>query len=156
MSHRNIFVTLILVTAITHTPSIHADTTLSDEIRAQDKALFDAFNQCQPDVWRLYLDKDVEFYQDNDDPTYSRAELEPSFLDRCKAGGNANLIREFVPESHEVHPIQGVGAVQFGKHRFSLKTENGEWQVVAEPRFVHLWEQQGTQWRIIRVISYDH
>ncbi|WP_414830439.1 nuclear transport factor 2 family protein [Alteromonas sp. H39] len=133
-----------------------ANPSLSDVIKAQDKALFDAFNQCQPDIWRRYLDENVEFYQDNDDPTFTRSELEPSFLDRCKEGGNANLIREFVPESHEVHPIQGVGAVQFGKHRFSLQTDSGEWQVVAEPRFVHLWENDGKQWRVIRVISYDH
>ena len=147
---------VILATVTLASGTAFANPSLSDVIKAQDKALFDAFNQCKPDVWRLYLDKNVEFYQDNDDPTYTRAELEPSFLDRCKAGGSANLIREFIPESHEVHPIQGIGAVQFGKHRFSLQTESDKWQVVAEPRFVHLWQKEGEQWRIIRVISYDH
>ncbi len=129
---------------------------LSDEIRQQDARLFSAFNNCEPQKWRRYLAKDIEFYQDNDDPTYSRSELEPAFLDRCKEGQSASLIREFVPEGHEVHPIQGVGAVQFGTHRFLLKQADGSMSEVARPRFVHLWKKEQGQWRIIRVISYDH
>lgn len=129
---------------------------LSALIKEKDAALFTAFNECNPEGWRTYLDEDIEFYQDNDDPTFSRAELEPAFLDRCKGDGPANLIREFIPDSHEVHPIQGVGAVQFGAHRFLLRHEDGRLEEVARPRFVHLWRKDGENWQIIRVISYDH
>ncbi len=135
---------------------VNAATKLSSVIRQQDAQLFAAFNHCEPEKWRQYLDKDIEFYQDNDDPTFSRTELEKAFLDRCKDGRGANLIREFVPQGHEVHPIQGVGAVQFGTHRFLLKQEDGSFTEVARPRFVHLWKKENEQWRVIRVISYDH
>ncbi|MBD3584178.1 nuclear transport factor 2 family protein [Salinimonas sp. HHU 13199] len=135
--------------------SVHAKESLSDTIKQQDKALFEAFNQCNPEKWRQYLAPNIEFYQDNDAPTYSRDELEPSFLDRCTAGKQASLIRRFIPEAHEVHPIEGVGAVQFGAHRFLIK-EGASFKEVARPRFVHLWEKKDDKWQIIRVISYDH
>ena len=34
-------------------------------------------------------------------------EFEPTFSDRCKENGTRILVREFVPESHEVQPNSG-------------------------------------------------
>lgn len=136
--------------------SSEADDTLRDAILAQDRALFAAFNTCNLEHWRRYLTEDVEFYQDNDQVTTTRAQLEPSFLDRCDDEGNAGLQRELIATSVEVHPIQGYGAVEIGSHRFWVMKDGKRSEVVSTPRFVHLWRSKGGQWQITRVISYGH
>lgn len=132
------------------------DTALYRTIMELDSTFFAAFNRCDLDAWRPFLAEDVEFYQDNDDVTRTRAALEPSFLDRCGPDGVPRVRRELVTESVEVHPIQGVGAVQFGAHRFWVVVPGQADELGGTPRFVHLWEHRDSQWRIIRVISYGH
>jgi hypothetical protein len=132
------------------------DTALHRTIVELDSTFFAAFNRCDLVTWRQFLAEDVEFYQDNDDATRTRAALEPSFLDRCSPNGAARVRRELVPESVEVYPIQGVGAVQFGAHRFWVAVPGQPDDLGSTPRFVHLWDQQDSGWRITRVISSGH
>ena len=129
---------------------------LKETILALDSALFGAFNACDLEQWKGFLDENIEFYQDNDDVTTTRKALEASFLDRCDAAGRASLQRELVLETVEVHPIQGYGAVQLGAHRFWLMRDGIRDQLASTPRFVHLWRHQDGVWRITRVISYGH
>ncbi|MCH9650045.1 MAG: nuclear transport factor 2 family protein [Deltaproteobacteria bacterium] len=129
---------------------------LRDTIQALDKQLFDAFNACDLDTFRQFLAEDVEFYQDNDDVTVTRAALEPSFKDRCRPDNAVKLRRELVLESVEVHPIQGYGAVQLGAHQFWVVNSGEPDQLGSTPRFVHLWRNTDGTWEITRVISYGH
>ncbi len=133
-----------------------SEQSLKETILALDSALFSAFNSCDIDRWRGFLDENIEFYQDNDDVTTTREELEASFLDRCDAAGRANLQRELVLETVEVHPIQGYGAVQIGSHRFWIMVDGSRDQLASTPKFVHLWRNRDGVWRITRVISYGH
>ncbi|MEO6447046.1 MAG: nuclear transport factor 2 family protein [Gemmatimonadaceae bacterium] len=134
---------------------VHAPT-LRDTIMALDKIFFDAFNACDLETWKPYLAEDIEFYQDNDDVTTTREQLEPSFLDRCRDGNVATVRRELVPESAEVHPIQGYGAEQMGAHRFYVVKQGSADELGGTPRFVHLWRRGLSGWQITRVISYGH
>lgn len=129
---------------------------LRETVLALDKALFDAFNACDLETWKSYLADEIEFYQDNDSVTTTRAQLEPSFVDRCGPDGAATLRRELVPETVEVHPIQGYGAVQLGSHRFRVVGNGEPDRIVGTPKFVHLWRNAGGTWQITRVISYGH
>ncbi len=124
--------------------------------RGQDKALFDAYNACDLDTFRNYLDEGIEFYQDNDDVTTSRDALEVSFKQHCGPGHVAKQRRELVPGTLEVHPIQGYGAVEMGAHRFCEVGPDGQARKCAMLRFVHLWHDDNGHWRITRVISYGH
>jgi hypothetical protein len=136
-----------------HTPPVDS---LHDTIMLQDKALFDAFNACDLQTFNQYLAEDIEFYQDNDDVTVTRSQLEPSFKSRCSADNPVKLRRELVADSVEVHPMQGYGAVQFGAHQFWLMTEGAPDQLGSTPKFVHLWRNVAGSWQITRVISYGH
>ena len=146
---------LALISAVALAPTDSAETGLTRTVLEQDRQLFRAFNTCDLAAWRQSIAEDVEFYQDNDEVTTTRAALEPSFLDRCSEDGVANLRRELVSETVEVHPIQGYGAVQLGSHRFFVVAD-GRKELVAEPRFVHLWRHADGRWEITRVISYSH
>lgn len=129
---------------------------LRDTIAAQDKALFGAYNACDLDTFRNYMDENIEFYQDNDEVTTTRDALEVSFKQHCGPGHVAKQRRELVPGTLEVHPIKGYGAVEMGAHRFCEVNPGGEVQKCATPRFVHLWHNDNGHWRITRVISYGH
>lgn len=148
--------TLLILVMLTTSTQAQTTPTLHDTILALDKALFDAFNSCDLETWKKYLAEDIEFYQDNDDVTTTRDELEPSFKDRCNENGEATLRRELLPETVEVFPIKGYGAVQFGTHRFWIVKTGAPDQLASTPRFVHLWRNQDGVWQITRVISYDH
>ena len=131
-------------------------TELRDTILALDSALFDAFNSCDLQRWRTYLDEQIEFYQDNDDVTMTRDQLEPSFRGRCDEARVGRLQRELLQDSIDVHPIQGYGAVQLGTHRFWIVEEGRAPRIASTPRFVHLWQNRDGRWQITRVISYGH
>lgn len=149
-------VTALALPAYAQTSDMTQHDALRDTIIALDGQLFDAFNSCDLGSFRRYLDEDVEFYQDNDDVTTTRAELEPTFIKRCTEGSGSRLRRELLPTTVEVHPIQGYGAVMFGTHRFWVIVDGEPDELASTPRFVHLWHNQGGRWRITRVISYGH
>ncbi|MEZ4415948.1 MAG: nuclear transport factor 2 family protein [Gemmatimonadota bacterium] len=138
------------------TPETVDPTSLQDTIMSLDRALFDAFNRCDLVAFRTYLDENIEFYQDNDDVTTTRDELEPTFRSRCADGKASRLRRELLPETVEVHPIQGYGAVQLGTHRFWVTAAGEPDHLASTPRFVHLWHNRDGRWRITRVISFGH
>ncbi len=142
--------------AMTASTSNQPEVALRTKILALDKAFFDAFNACDLETWKRYLAEDVEFYQDNDDVTTSRDALERSFRSRCGTNNVAKLRRELLPETVEVHPIKGFGAVQLGTHRFWKVTAGEPDQLMATPKFIHLWRNKGGAWQITRVISYSH
>lgn len=56
------------------------------------------------------------------------------------------------PGSLRVYPIEGVGAVQMGVHRFD---ERGA-STSTLTRFVHVWRFDRGAWRLARVLSLDH
>lgn len=149
------FIILSVLSCTVHAKPVQPSS-LHDSIVALDKALFKAFNTCDLEAWKSYLAEDIEFYQDNDEVTTSRKELEPSFLDRCDEDNLATLQRELIPESVEVHLIKGYGAVQFGTHHFWVVENNVPNKLVAKPKFVHLWRNKNGTWQITRVISYGH
>lgn len=146
---------LMLFTATALAQTVQ-DQPLRKTILALDKALFDALNACDLETWKHYLADDIEFYQDNDNVTTTREQLEPSFMDRCGPNKIARLRRELVVETVEVHPIQGYGAVQLGSHRFFIVRSGEPDQLGGTPKFVHLWRNAGGVWQITRVISYGH
>lgn len=147
---------LLMLFTVTARAQTVQDQSLHETILALDKALFDAFNACDLETWKHYLADDIEFYQDNDNVTTTREQLEPSFMDRCGPDKIAKLRRELVMETAEVHPIQGYGAVQLGSHRFFVVRSGEPDQPVGTPKFVHLWRNAGGTWQITRVISYGH
>jgi len=70
------------------------------------------------------------------------------------AKNNNGLRRELVKGSLEIYPIPGYGAMEIGEHKF-CHLENGK-QDCGTFKFVHIWEKKNGEWKISRVVSYDH
>lgn len=126
-------------------PGLHA------EIARMDKAMFDAFNAHDIDGVMALFSEDLEFYHDKGGLLRyedTRNGMKGNF------DQNNGLRRDLVPGSLEVYPINNYGAVEIGAHRF-CHVEDGK-DDCGVLKFVHVWRKTGDQWKITRVVSYDH
>jgi ketosteroid isomerase-like protein len=125
---------------------------LFQTISALDKQLFDAVNRCDMAKVASFWAEDVEFYHDKDGLTIGREKVVASIKNNLCG----KMKRELVPGTLEVYPLNGYGAVEIGVHRF-LHPWAQDHGVVGEAKFIHVWQQsKDGQWKITRVISYDH
>lgn len=133
----------------TYTPESKA---LYDTIAYMDSVLFDAFNKRKTEKFRNMFTKDLEFYHDEGGLTGYQHTVD--FMESTAANKNNDLRRELVEGSLEVYPVKDYGAIQVGRHRF-CHTENGK-QDCGTFKFVHIWKKIDNEWKISRVVSYDH
>ena len=124
---------------------------LFDNVAKLDSALFAAYNSKNIDLMKTYFTNDLEWYQDNGglidfEKVFSNFK---SIFDR-----DYDLKRNLIKESLEVHPIEGYGAIEIGKHQFK-HIENGKLEV-GTFKFLMIWKNDNGNWKISRVVSYDH
>lgn len=121
---------------------------LFDELAAMDRLVFEnAFVTCDADTFRSLFTDDAEFYHDVAGPTFGK---DVWTLKGCPADDGVR--RVLVPGSLEVYPMAGYGAIQMGEHWFV--EEGAKTSTLA--KFVHLWRLEDGEWRIARVLSFDH
>jgi hypothetical protein len=126
---------------------------LFEELARMDSLLFDAsFASCDASRANAIFADDVEFY--HDEAGFSSGEQVRENTRRLTAScpGARGITRTIVPGSLRVYPIESYGAVQVGIHRFD---EHGA-ATSTLAQFVHLWRLQDGQWRLARVLSFDH
>ncbi len=124
---------------------------LFDSIAHMDSVLFHAFNKRDTATFKSLFTTDLEFYHDKGGLTGYQHTVD--FM-RSVTVNKSDLRRDLVPESLEVYPIGDYGAVQIGSHRF-CHSENGK-QDCGTFKFIHIWKRIRGEWKISRVISYDH
>jgi hypothetical protein len=127
------------------------DSELKTEILKMDSILFNAFNKRDTSLFKEFFAKDLEFYHDKTGLTGFDHTI--SFMRNTAQPGN-DLRRELVKGSSEIFSVPGYGAMQIGQHRF-CHTENGK-QDCGIFKFVHIWQYKNGQWKISRIVSYDH
>ncbi|MFC6634753.1 nuclear transport factor 2 family protein [Microbulbifer taiwanensis] len=131
------------------------------EITDADRKLFDAvFNNCDLEASQGLVTDDFEFYHDkwgkNAD---SGAEFLSSVADMCKGrqnGRNVKARRKLVAGSVEIYPLKNFGAIQIGIHKFYGLPQGKEPVLRESGRFTHVWQKVDGQWKLARVLSYDH
>ena len=129
---------------------------LYKKIAELDRKFFDAFNACDTATMRDLMEPGVEFYQDNDQTTYSRDQLEPSFRDRCGKDNVSKLRRELIPSSMQVYVLRDYGAMQLAQHNFFIMENGAKGKLAASPKMVDIWRNDHGHWAISRIISYGH
>jgi hypothetical protein len=124
---------------------------LFNKVAQLDSSLFAAYNSKKLDLMKTYFTNDLEWYQDNG-----------GLIDFEKVFKNFNSIfnrdydlkRNLIKESLEVHPIEDYGAIEIGKHQFKY-IENGKLEI-GTFKFLMIWKNDNGNWKISRVVSYDH
>lgn len=127
------------------------ESVLYKKIAQLDSALFSAYNSKNLNQMKTYFTKDLEWYQDNG----GLIDFEKVFTNfQSIFNREYTLTRSLIKESLEVHPIEGYGAIEVGSHQFS-HIENGKLEV-GTFKFLMIWKNDKGNWKISRVISYDH
>lgn len=121
------------------------------EIAHMDSVLFNAFNNHDAEKMSTMFTKDLEFYHDKNGLSGYRQTVEA--FGRLFNQDNG-MRREIVKGSLEIYPINNYGAVETGLHTF-YHFEEGK-QIEGTFKFIHLWKKENGQWKISRIISYDH
>ena len=124
---------------------------LYNEIARMDSVLFTAFNNKDIATIKNLFSKDLEFYHDKSGLTNYDQNIK-AFEEN--ASKNNGLRRTLVAGSMNVYPIPGYGALQTGEHVFCHE-ENGKTDC-GTFKFDHIWKKTNGEWKLTRVISYDH
>lgn len=145
--------TLVIIFSITLSQFARAQASdeLYRKIESLDSAVFRAFNTCDIETLKSMFTHDLEFYHDKDGLTGYDHTVKAIKLNCDRKLG---LVRTLVPGSMEVYPIGDYGAVQIAAHRF-CHMENGK-EDCGTFKFVHVWKNDNGNWKISRVVSYDH
>ncbi len=119
-------------------------------VRSLDAKLFEAYNRCDLTTLGAMVSDDLEFYHDLTGLSVGKA----PFLAAIKQNVCGKVERELLPQTLEVYPLKGFGAVEIGIHRFHhpAHPEDG----MGDAKFVTLWHNDHGVWRITRTISYEH
>jgi len=126
---------------------------LTRKIAYMDSVFFYAFNTCDVNMSKSLFTEDLEFYHDAGGLTNYTQNVN-SILQRCNR--ETKVRRELVKGSLEVFPIKDFGAIQIGSHRFYYTDKGQEEKLDGTFKFVHIWKNVNGDWKISRVISYDH
>ncbi len=127
--------------------------TLYDTIAHMDGVMFNAFNEHDFEKLKKTFSEDLEFYHDKD----GLAGYEKTMLNFKRLFDDEKLItlkRKLVPGSLEVFPIGSYGAVEICRHQF-CHIENGT-NDCGIFRNIMIWQRTNGEWKVTRVISFDH
>lgn len=146
------------VTAQSSGSKTSASRQVFEELAVKDSELFDTiFNKCNVERLTELITEDFEFYHDKSGQVAkSGKEFVDSIRNLCerqRTGLDYRARRVLERNSLAVYPLNNYGAVQMGVHRFYplIKGKSNE---IA--KFTHLWKKENGEWRLARVLSYDH
>jgi hypothetical protein len=125
-----------------------------NQVKALDAKIFEAYNSCDLATLAEMVDDNLEFYHDKTGLSIGKA----SFVNAIKINICHKVRRELVASSLEVYPLQDYGAIEVGRHTFCNMAETPvcKDETNGLGKFFMLWQKQGDQFRLTRVVSYDH
>ena len=130
------------------------------ELKTRDSLLFSlGYNHCDTVQFRRLLSDDFEFYHDQGGITDSKASFIQNIPNLCKMEYKAS--RVLIEPSLEVSVLYQnngtiYGAVQQGTHEFYEESPGNPKKLSSTARFIHLWILEDGNWRLKRVLSFDH
>ncbi len=132
---------------------------LFDLLKAKDSLVFNiAFNNCDTALFRILLSEDLEFYHDQSGFSDSKEMFIQSFPNLCQM--NYKPIRVLADNSLQVFPLHNndrlYGAIQTGIHEFYGMIEGKPRYLTSTAKFTHVWILEKGDWKLKRILSYDH
>jgi hypothetical protein len=124
------------------------------QIKALDEKLFQAYNNCDLATLSELVDENLEFYHDKGGLSLGKA----NFITAIKNNICHKVRRQLVAPSLQVYPLENYGVIELGEHTFCNMAETPvcKDETNGIGKFFMLWQKQGEQYRLTRVISYDH
>ena len=131
---------------------------LFDQISHMDSLYFTAQNNCDLKEYSSYLSEDFEFFHDKSGYTASKDNEIKDMSVFCGDEQRARqpLRRALVKGSLKVYPMENYGALQIAKHVFYLQINDGTEKIIGSGKLTALWKLINEEWKLTRVISFDH
>jgi len=124
-----------------------------------DSLIFDVgFNTCDLSHYKSIVSKDLEFYHDKGGITSGEEAFTASIKNNI-CGGPNKVKRELISNTLKVYPLYNQNVlyafIEEGEHEFS-ELYQGKWNKGSRAKFTILWILEGKDWKMKRVLSYDH
>jgi hypothetical protein len=107
-----------------------------------------------------FFAEDVEFYHDKGGPKLGLENLRAVSEKGLCGNENWHLRREVVAGTVRVFPMENnrtpYGAILSGEHVFYINEKGKPEYLDGRARFTHLWLLKDGQWKMARILSYDH
>lgn len=162
INYKVVFLILIMtVSCIQPTQAQIAESSeLFKTLTNKDSLLFnEGFNQCNIQVTKNLVSKDLEFYHDASG-IQNRKEFFNAIKRNICSSPDRKPIRKLVLGTLKVFPLEDngqiYGAIQKGIHQFYLKEPGKDLYLTSTAKFTHLWILKEGDWKLKTVLSYDH
>jgi hypothetical protein len=133
---------------------------LSSTILQKDSLFWRAYNTCDTEAFSQFLTNDVEFYHDKGGITLGFQMLLANMKKNLCGSNNFRLRREAIEGTVKVFPLQNsnviYGAILSGDHVFYVLEQDKKERLDGQAKFSHLWLLKDGEWRMARILSYDH
>jgi hypothetical protein len=133
---------------------LNPNSAIYSQVKGLDERIFQAYNTCDLATLADMVDDNLEFYHDKTGLSLGKA----NFIKAIKNNICHKVRRELVVSTLQVFPLQDYGAIEIGEHTFCNMAETPVCRDETNGigKFFMLWQKQGDQYRLTRVISYDH
>lgn len=141
---------------------VSEDSELFKALKKRDSVLFEiGFNKCEVQKSAELVSDDLEFYHDKSGVSNSKEEF-ISIMENglCHPNRTKQIYRKLVTNSLQIFALYNdgklYGALQNGKHFFTERKDISYDESDNYALFSHLWIIKNKEWKLKRVISYDH
>ena len=129
---------------------------IEETITKLDSDFWTSYNACDLDHFSTFLTEDLEFYHDKAGLTKTSFKLMDQIANGLCGDENVRLRREAIDGSVRVYPLNNYGAIITGEHVFYLREKGKAEKLIEKAKFTHVWKFENEQWRMSRVLSFDH
>lgn len=150
---------MLMLSLTVFSQSTSKEEEIFETLRLKDSLLFkEAYNHCDTTILRTLLSDNLEFYHDQGGINKSKENFIVGISGLCHIDYKAT--RALEPESLEVFLMRDngkiYGALQKGIHHFYGQKGDNPKYLTSSAKFTHLWLLENNEWKLSRVLSYDH
>jgi len=133
---------------------------IAKTVLQKDSLFWTAYNNCDIENMLQYVTDDVEFYHDKNGVLHGKDNFRIAFQKNLCGNKDYRLRREPLKKSANVFPMKSgdtlYGGLISGEHLFYVSETGKKERLDGVAKFMNLWVLQNGNWRMSRVISYDH
>lgn len=154
------YILLPLFLSITLFSFSQTDDQVKQLIFQKDSLFWVAYNNCDVQKMDAVFTDDVEFYHDKGGPSFGRDTLMSIIKKNLCSNNNFRLRRAAVKGTVNVFVMHNgdkvYGAIISGQHVFYVNEKGKTEFLDGLARFAQLWLLKDGQWKMSRILSYDH
>lgn len=136
------------------------DEQFTNLILQKDSLFWMSYNNCDIARNRDFFFDDVEFYHDKGGLTQGVQALSDALKNNLCSNPDFRLRRAAVPGTVKVYLLRNAnviyGAIISGDHIFYVLETGKKEQASGMAKFTHLWLLKKGDWKMARILSFDH